>query len=268
MCLYRLETADQESNKFMERVQTLAQWYIETAQYTENFDPRFFHYLAFESCGDGRLRFAGYATCYKFYHYDRTSSDMERIRISHFLLSPAYRQCGNGAKFLNAIYNDLRHKESVFDVTAEAPAESFIFMRDYTDCVNLSKMPEFSKQNLKTGMSSEMERIARKKFKMNRAQVRRVYEILRMDMEGPESKVFKEEVLSRIRRAMARTNRDWNKVSTSLSGVELSLLRQSQSEEVQQQQLMSQFNNCIEGYKIVLGRLSRYEPGFRLSATN
>lgn len=44
--LYKLDfTEDEESNRFLERAQTLSLWFIDGASYTDYEDPRFFNYF-------------------------------------------------------------------------------------------------------------------------------------------------------------------------------------------------------------------------------
>jgi hypothetical protein len=43
-------------------------------------------------------------------------------------------------------------------------------MRDYADCLNCSRLPQFSRENLKTlnGLTAEMSEAALKKYKLNK----------------------------------------------------------------------------------------------------
>lgn len=66
--------------------------------------------------GSRRYRFAGYATLYRFYYHP----DMDRVRVAHVLLNPAYRHSGVGVKFLNAMYTDLCSKDEVYDITGQS----------------------------------------------------------------------------------------------------------------------------------------------------
>lgn len=137
-------------DRYLARVQTLALWYIEAAQYTDNDDPRWCHYFVyvvvllktfFEFCkifsafklmfpvkftigyryeskrsleGGRHLYFlAGYCSIYNFYCYP----EHIRPRIAQIMLLAPYRREGNGAKFLQSIYNDLRTNKMVRDIT-------------------------------------------------------------------------------------------------------------------------------------------------------
>lgn len=92
---------------------------------------------------------------------------------------------GMGTRFMQAINADLCQIESVYDITgmysvinlvraqklinlAEDPADSFLYTRDYVDCVNCAKLPEFAPTNLKNGFSAAMCDAAQQKYKLNK----------------------------------------------------------------------------------------------------
>ncbi|VDO13588.1 unnamed protein product, partial [Brugia timori] len=141
--VWMINESSPEFDAYLARVQTLALWYIEAAQYTDNSDPRWQHYFLYESFkrddGTSRVALAGYASLVRFYNYP----DKIRPRIAQILLLPHYHGAGIGARFLKAIYNDLIQDPKVTDITAEVPAESFITTRDYVNCSNCSTLKEF-----------------------------------------------------------------------------------------------------------------------------
>ncbi|VDM59258.1 unnamed protein product, partial [Angiostrongylus costaricensis] len=224
--LYKVSGCSTEFNAFLERVQSLALWYIDAAQYTDNYDPRWLHYLLFESrgheSGDGSraYSFAGYASLYRFYAYP----DRIRPRIAQIMLLPQYRKNGIGAKLLDAICKDLCSMTEVLDITAEDPADNFIYLRDYVDCLNCSKLPEFSPEKLKGGFSMEMRKTALEKLRITKRQCRRVYEILRLkctNMKDPdEAKAYRLDVKRRLEVPMKRNERDWKKIQRALNDSE------------------------------------------------
>ncbi|KAK6045480.1 hypothetical protein COOONC_17015 [Cooperia oncophora] len=241
--LYKISESSPEFDAYLTRVQSLALWYIDAAQYTDNSDPLWFHYFLLESraheAGDGSRAYslAGYASLYRFYaHPDRV-----RPRIAQIMLLPPYRKSGLGAKLLDAIYKDLCSMKEVLDVTAEDPADNFVYLRDYVDCINCSKLPEFDPCNLKKGFTEEMRLAALNKLKITKRQSRRVYEILRLKCtnmkDAVEAKEYRLDVkrrfvevyvltvkfrgsritgFCRLEAPMRRNERDWKKIQRAL----------------------------------------------------
>ncbi|KAK5980252.1 ATP-dependent DNA helicase chl-1 [Trichostrongylus colubriformis] len=168
--LYKISESSPAFDAYLTRVQSLALWYIDAAQYTDNSDPLWFHYFLFESrandSGDGSRAYslAGYASLYRFYAYP----DRVRPRIAQIMLLPPYRKRGLGAKLLDVVYKDLCSMKEVLDVTAEDPADNFVYLRDYVDCINCSKLPEFAPDNLKGGFTEEMRTAALNKLKITK----------------------------------------------------------------------------------------------------
>lgn len=61
-------------------------------------------------------------------------------------------------------------KKEIFNVKlilAESPADNFLYMRDYSDCLSCSTLPEFSKNFLMLGFNKNMKNAAREKFKLH-----------------------------------------------------------------------------------------------------
>ncbi|RCN47765.1 hypothetical protein ANCCAN_06102, partial [Ancylostoma caninum] len=224
--LYKITESSPDFDNFLGRVQSLALWYIDAAQYTDNTDPLWMHYFLFESkandAGDGSraYSFAGYASLYRFYAYP----ERIRPRVAQIMLLPQFRKCGIGAKLLNAVYKDLCSMKEVLDVTAEDPADNFVFLRDYVDCINCSKLPEFAPEKLRGGFTPEMRDAAQNKLKINKRQSRRVYEILRLrctNMKNPDdAKAYRLDVKRRLEAPMRRNERDWKKIQRALDDKE------------------------------------------------
>lgn len=119
----------------------------------------------------------------------------------------------------------------------EDPADEFIYLRDYVDCLNCSKLQEFAPENLVNGFSDKMRDAAREKLKINavsfstlvkevalnefrfldetvllifvsqlQMQCRRVYEILRYmhtDIKDPSSlKAYRIDVKRRLEKPL------------------------------------------------------------------
>ncbi|CAI4230533.1 unnamed protein product [Auanema sp. JU1783] len=263
--IYKVDSSSEEFDFYLSRVQTLALWYIDAAQYTDNTDPRWVHYFIYESRpslnGDGTFSYAlaGYASLYRFYAYP----SLERPRVAQILLLPKYRRGGNGAKFLQAIYNDLKLQKEVLDVTAEDPADNFIYLRDYVDCINCLKLKEFSAENLANGYSDEMKEAAVKKLKINKRQSRRVYEILRLmhtDMKNPvAAKSYRIDVKRRLELPMKRSAKDWRKINHALDSEEVAQVAAAQLDSERKFQLLqSLYESETEVYKITINRIKTF----------
>ncbi|CAG9539361.1 unnamed protein product [Cercopithifilaria johnstoni] len=253
-------------NAYLARVQTLALWYIEAAQYTDNDDPRWQHYFLYESIkkdnGVSRVALAGYASLVRFYNYP----DKIRPRIAQILLLPHYQGVGIGARFLKAIYNDLIQDPKVADITAEAPAESFITTRDYVNCSNCSTLKEFHVDNLKKGFTEEMRNAALLRFKINPKQARRVYEILRLHhIDVRDEKAMEEyrlDVKKRLEKPFKRSERDWRKLSSVLDEYEYAAVVASQmSIEQKIAKLEQLYEEELASYRTVIKRLINFANG-------
>ncbi|VDD86461.1 unnamed protein product [Enterobius vermicularis] len=255
-------------DRYLARVQTLALWYIEAAQYTDNDDPRWCHYFVYESKrsleGGRHLYFlAGYCSIYNFYCYP----EHIRPRIAQIMLLAPYRREGNGAKFLQSIYNDLRTNKMVRDITVEDPADEFIYLRDYVDCLNCSKLQEFAPENLVNGFSDKMRDAAREKLKINAMQCRRVYEILRYmhtDIKDPSSlKAYRIDVKRRLEKPLKKSERDWRKIARALDERELAAVVAGQMDPEQRLKILQQqYEQLIDDYKVTISRLKTFTTIF------
>ncbi|KHJ80054.1 hypothetical protein OESDEN_20281 [Oesophagostomum dentatum] len=239
--LFKITESSPEFDNYLARVQSLALWYIDAAQYTDNTDPLWMHYFLYESkaneAGDGSRAYslAGYASLYKFYAYP----EKIRPRIAQILLLPEFRKCG----------------------IAEDPADNFVFLRDYVDCVNCSKLPEFSPEKLKGGYTPEMRDAAQSKLKINKRQSRRVYEILRLKCTNmknrDEAKAYRLDVKRRLEAPMRRNERDWKKIQRALDDNEYAQVAAScVNEEQKMQQLQQMYEAEVDAYKITIQRMT------------
>ncbi|OZC11707.1 hypothetical protein X798_01570 [Onchocerca flexuosa] len=264
--VWMVNESSPEFDAYLARVQTLALWYIEAAQYTDNDDPRWQHYFLYESFkksnGVSRVALAGYASLVRFYNYP----DKIRPRIAQILLLPHYHGVGIGAKFLKAIYNDLIQDPKVIDITAEVPAKSFITTRDYVNCCNCSTLKEFHADNLKKGFTEEMKSAALLRFKINPKQTRRVYEILRLhhigvrDEEAMEK--YRLDVKKRLEKPFKRSERDWKKLSSVLDEYEYAAVVASQmSAEQKTAKLEQLYEEELTSYRAVIKRLINFANG-------
>ncbi|KAG8327576.1 histone acetyltransferase 1 [Homalodisca vitripennis] len=119
---------------------------------------------------------AGYCTVYEYYAYpDRT-----RPRVSQMLVLPPFQRRGLGVHLLCSVYQHYRGVDAVTDITVEDPNEEFQHLRDYVDASLCSTLDSFSPDKLRMGFNPAMANEACLKFKINKKQARRVYEILRL----------------------------------------------------------------------------------------
>ncbi|GMT18714.1 hypothetical protein PFISCL1PPCAC_10011, partial [Pristionchus fissidentatus] len=263
--IYRIEELNDEFSRYLTRVQTLALWYINAAEYTDTADDKWMHYLVYEArhrtdgVAGNTYALAGYCSLYQFYGYP----EKIRPRIAQILLLPLYRACGIGASFLNRIYKDLATRKEVMDVTAEDPADGFLHLRNYVEATNLSSLPEFAPEKLKEGFSEEMYTAANKAFKTNKNQCRRIYEILRLRSIGKkdeaELKKYRLDVKRRLDIPMRRTDKDWKKINAALDEEEISqVAANTQSVEEKMKTLQQMYEKEIEVYQTTIDRMEKY----------
>ncbi|KAK6029204.1 DEAD2 domain protein, partial [Ostertagia ostertagi] len=139
--------------------------------------------------------------------------------------------------------------------SAEDPADNFVYLRDYVDCVNCSKLPEFAPAKLKNGFTEDMRIAALNKLKITKRQSRRVYEILRLKCtnmkDAAEAKAYRLDVKRRLEAPMRRNERDWKKIQRALDDNEYA---QGRMDEFSfpfppyniQLDLMREIKQCIE----------------------
>lgn len=184
--IYKVDSSqpEYESQKFidyLERIQTMLVYYIETSNFIDYEDPKWVHYILYEkrksSGSDARFVTIGYLSAYNFYAYP----DKTRCRVSQMLILPPYQSAGHGAELLESIYRDAAQCADIVDVTAESPSPEFMNLRDFVTsklCAELSSFRDLTQLN--KGYSIEMVKEALKNFKIPRLQSRRSYEIIRM----------------------------------------------------------------------------------------
>ncbi|GMS89068.1 hypothetical protein PENTCL1PPCAC_11243, partial [Pristionchus entomophagus] len=263
--IYKKEESDPEFDRYLARTQTLALWYIHASNYTDNSDDKWMHYFVYEA----RLRtdgvngqiyaLAGYCSLYRYYGYP----EKIRPRIAQILLLPQYRACGIGGSFLNRIYLDLATRKEVLDVTAEDPADGFLYLRDYVEATNLSTLPQFAPEKLNEGFNEEMYTAANKAFKTNKRQCRRIYEILRLRSIGKKDeeglKKFRLDVKKRLDIPFRRTDKDWKKINAALDDEEKNqVAATTQSTEEKMKQLQQMYEAEVEEYKKTIERMDKY----------
>jgi len=255
------------SSKFKDyfiRLQTFVLWYIDGANFIDISDDQWHYFNMFEryKTEDGTVCYAtvGLANVYQYYAYP----NHKRPRISQVLVLPPFQNMGLGANLLKAIYHEYVKQEDVKDITVEDPSEDFQRLRDFVDAENCSKLPSFSKENLKKGFSSEMVKESREKFKINKKQARRVFEILRLkatNLSDPaDYQSYRLMVKNRLNIPYKKEQNDLKKIEEAFKntkggkgGVSLPIL------EERLKILDKEYRALEEEYKKVVERLERNE---------
>ncbi|KAJ8670297.1 hypothetical protein QAD02_001556 [Eretmocerus hayati] len=246
--------------EYHQRLQTFVLWYIDAANFIDIDDDQWDYFNMFEryQADDNSVRYAtvGFATIYQYYAYPHH----KRPRIAQVLILPPFQNMGLGSHLLRAIYREYLTREDVKDITVEDPSEDFQRLRDYVDAVNCSKLPSFSKENLMKGFNKTMVLEAREKFKINRKQSRRIYEILRLkstDLSNKdEYREYRLNVKRRLNIPYKRLENDSQKLQSALQKNEQqggSITLPIQEQRIAQ--LEKEYQTLEEEYKKVIKRL-------------
>ncbi|XP_031786692.1 histone acetyltransferase type B catalytic subunit [Nasonia vitripennis] len=178
--VYKADMSNKKFKEYHQRLQTFLLWYIDAANFIDIDDDQWHYFNMFEryTDEDDSVRYAtvGFATVYQYYAYP----NLTRPRIAQVLILPPFQGIGLGSHLLRAIYREYISRSEVKDITVEDPSEDFQRLRDYVDAMNCRTLPSFSKDNLVQGFNKSMANEAREKFKINKKQSRRIYEILRL----------------------------------------------------------------------------------------
>ncbi|XP_048730537.2 histone acetyltransferase type B catalytic subunit-like [Ostrea edulis] len=244
---------------YHERLQTFTLFYIDAASFIDVDDERWRFFLLFEKykCnGNPMYAVAGYMTVYNYYAYPTKV----RPRVSQVLVLPSFQKMGLCAEMLQTFYNDTYSRKEVLDITVEDPSENFQRVRDYVDVKNCQGLSSFQSEKLLKGFSEEMQKEACEKFKLNKKQARRVYEILRLkvtDMGDKEqSKSYRLDMKRRLNAPFQKNGRDFDKLKKVLQPDEFSATLSSITEDQRHQYLETTFQENVEMYRKVLERLA------------
>lgn len=220
--VYKCNITDKGFQEYHSKMETWLLWFIDGASYIDIDDDRWDFHVIYEktsaitgtnghsngSSGDHtRYHFVGYCTVYRYFAYP----DQTRPRISQFLILPPFQRKGLGAFLLQSIYNYYLQQPKILDITVEDPADTFVRLRDYVDCVNCSKLPSFAVELLRQGWSEKMAKEAQEKLRLNKKQARRIYEILKLrSIDRSDAEVYKNfrlEVKKRLNAPFVKLNR-------------------------------------------------------------
>ncbi|KAG7164503.1 Histone acetyltransferase type B catalytic subunit-like 2, partial [Homarus americanus] len=151
---------------YHERIQTFILWYIDAASYIDVDDDKWRFFVTYEKYmvnGSPQYAYTGYTTVYEYYAYPANI----RPRISQMLVLPPFQRL------------------------VEDPSDNFARLRDFIDSKNCMKLESFQSSKLLQGFSESMVEEAKKKLKLNKRQIRRVYEILRLHKEDRDMEKLK-----------------------------------------------------------------------------
>lgn len=243
---------------YHEHFQTFILWYIDAASYIDVDDDKwrfFVTYEKYEFEGRQQYAFTGYTTIYEYYAYPANV----RPRISQMLVLPPFQRMGLGAEMLNTIYSNYQSDARVLDITVEDPSDDFARLRDFVDAKNCLSLDSFSKSKLNEGFSQAMVEEAQKKLKLNKRQVRKVYEIIRLHFTNRADKEaylqYRLEVKNRLNVQYKKEDRDMEKLKKVLKPEEYAATMSITSREKRLESLERQYSELEEHYLRVLERL-------------
>merc|ERR1719378_658315 len=183
-----------------------------------------------------------------------------RPRISQMLILPPYQRAGHGAELLRTVYKYYETNTDVVDMTVEDPSEDFVRLRDFVDCQRCKALPSFQREQLLTGFSDKMTKEARSGLKICKSQVRRVYEILRLQAtnlaEPSEYRDYRLDVKQRLNIPYQKEARDIKKLQGNLSADELQEAMKDTLRDERIQKLEEEYRALEVDYKRVIDRLS------------
>lgn len=259
---FEVYSADMSYKGFREyhaRLQTFVLWYIDAANFIDVDDDQWHYFSMFEKyTGEsGKTCYAtvGFATVYQYYAYPRNT----RPRIAQILVLPPYQRLGLGSHLLRAIYREYLGRNEVKDITVEDPSAAFQRLRDYVDAANCATLDSFSRESLMRGFDKNMAIEARDKFKINKKQARRVYEILRLratDLGNDRDyREYRLDVKRRLNIPYKREQNDLRKLESALKQLDQCSGVTLPSAEQRMQTLDKEYRALEEEYRKVVKRL-------------
>ncbi|CAG9793426.1 unnamed protein product [Diatraea saccharalis] len=257
--VYFCETSTPGFLQFHERLQTFLLWYVDAASFIDVDDDQWTFFTVFEkyqsSEGNTCYATAAYATVYRYYAYPRHS----RPRISQVLTLPPFRKLGLCASLLQAIYSHFTILPDVIDITVEDPSQDFQRIRDYVDAKNCQTLPAFQPEKLIQGFSSEMANQACEKFKINKKQARRIYEILRLKNTNRSDKnayfKYRLDVKNRLNAPFQKKKLEMKKLEKVLKPEEYAATVSTSGANETQGRLSAQYGTLEEDYLRVIHRM-------------
>lgn len=259
--IYYCETSTPGFLEFHKRLQTFLLWYVDGASFIDVDDDQWAFFIVYEkyTSDNGSPLYAtvGYATVYRYYAYPAHI----RPRISQVLVLPPFRKMSVCANLIRAIYSHFTIQSEVIDITVEDPSPEFQRVRDYVDALNCTSLPAFSAENLRAGYSKDMEREARNKYKINKLQTRRVFEILRLRETDRANEAayrkYRLDVKNRLNAPFQKKKLDMSKMSKFLTPEEYAATASTTRESESHERLSRSYRLLEEDYLRVIDRLDQ-----------
>ncbi|XP_045454646.1 histone acetyltransferase type B catalytic subunit [Melitaea cinxia] len=256
--IYYCEVSTRGFLQFHRRLQTFLLWYIDAASFIDTDDDQWTFFLVFEkyNTSEGRrYATAGYSTVYRYYAYPQN----KRPRIAQVLTLPPFRRMGICAHMLKAIYSHFIARPEVIDMTVEDPSKDFQRVRDYVDAKNCESLPAFHPSKLVNGFTDEMAKEACEKYKINKLQARRVYEILRLKNTNTSDKnaylKYRLNVKNRLNAPFQKKNLEMKKLEKVLKPHEYAATVSSSGPSETHARLSTTYLALEEEYRRVVHRL-------------
>lgn len=206
--------------------------------------------------GNPQYAIAGYMTVYNYYAYPSRI----RPRISQVLVLPPFQKQGHGAQMLQTFYNTCYGNSDILDITVEDPSENFQRLRDFVDARNCMKLKSFKPESLQEGYDDDMAWEAREKYKINRKQARRIYEILRLKATDRSNKEqfrqYRLDVKRRLNIPFQKNGRDFQKFGKALNQEELRATLGCLTLDQRHMYLENEFEEHLTMYNHVIERLA------------
>lgn len=120
--------------EYHRRMQLFVLLFIEGASYIQEEESNWEFFTLYEKAtseekGTTTWHFMGYTSLYKFWCWP----DSSRIRLSQFVILPPYQKQGHGGALYTTVYDQIRQRPNVSELTVEDPSEDFDRLRDGND---------------------------------------------------------------------------------------------------------------------------------------
>ncbi|VVD03728.1 histone acetyltransferase type B catalytic subunit [Leptidea sinapis] len=262
--VYYCETSTPGFLAYHERLQTFLLWYVDAASFIDVDDDQWTFFIMYEKYPSNSLSgtcsyaTCAYATVYRYYAYPAHL----RPRISQVLTLPPFRKLGLCANLVKTIYSHFVIKPEVLDMTVEDPSQDFQRIRDYVDAKDCELLPAFQPDQLAQGFSVEMANQARSKYKINKKQARRVYEILRLKHTNTSDKIayqqYRLDVKNRLNAPFQKKKLEMKKLQKVLKPDEFAATLTALGVTETQHRLANHYLALEDEYKRVIHRMEHY----------
>lgn len=244
--------------KYHERLQTFILWYIDAASFIDVDDDKWRFFVLYEKYkenGNTMYAIAGYATVYEYYAYPCNI----RPRIGQVLVLPPFQRQGLCVQLLRAIYQYYTPQAEVLDITVEGPSEEFQRVRDYVDVKNCEELVKNNPEILLDGYTKKLEKVFAP-LKLCKKQMRRVYEILRLQFTDVKNEVdykqYRLDVKKRLNIPYQKEKKGIQRLERALKGPEFSAVMTLSNTEVRMDTLEREYRDLEAQYRHILDRLS------------